>query len=188
MTGMITPDLNVSRRLVLASFRWVDGHADVAAVLRDAEVLRALGPALAQPFLAAEVTAVAGIEARGFALGALVAQTLGVGLVLIRKEGSRHPGPTVTTRTGPDWRGRELLLRLHPHEVDPDDRVLLVDDWVETGSQATAAQALVARCGAHAVGVAALVDDCDDEVRQRIGLRGLLYSTDLPANPASSEV
>lgn len=84
----------------------------------------------------------------------------------------------------PDWRGHQLVLRLHPHEVCPADRVLLADDWVETGSQATTVQALIVRCGAEMAGVAALVDDCDDRVRQRLGLRALLRSTDLPAESA----
>jgi len=181
---MSAADLDAARRTVLASFRWVDGHADIAAVLRNPAVISALGPALVQPFRDADVTAVAGLEARGFALGALVAQTLGVGLVLVRKEGSRHPGSTISIRTEPDWRGRQLLLRLHPHELDVDDRVLLVDDWVETGSQATAVQALVTRCGSQLVGVAALVDDCDDQVRQRLGLQALLRVTDLPVDLA----
>lgn len=173
-------DLDAARRAVLSSFRWVDGHADIAAVLRDATVTSLVGAGLGDLFRDTRVTVVAALEARGFALGALVAQAMGVGLVLVRKEGSRHPGPTITARTSPDWRGRRLLLRLHPHELASDDRVLLVDDWVETGSQATAAQTLIARSGAQLVGVAALVDDCPDHVRQQLGLRALLRRSDLP--------
>lgn len=168
---------------MLSSFRWVDGHADIAAVLHDARVIGLVGAGLSDLFRDTRISVVAALEARGFALGALVAQTLGVGLVLVRKEGSRHPGRTITTRTAPDWRGRRLLLRLHPHELAIDDRVLLVDDWVETGSQATAVQTLITRCGAHLVGVAALVDDCPDHVRQQLGLRALLRSSDLPQQP-----
>ncbi|MDQ2984207.1 MAG: phosphoribosyltransferase [Actinomycetota bacterium] len=35
-----------------------------------------------------------------------------------------------------------------------DDRVLLVDDWIETASQARAAKLLVEDCGAQLIGVA----------------------------------
>jgi adenine phosphoribosyltransferase len=180
MVGMDTADLASARRAVVAAFRWVDGHADLAAVLRDARVLGVLGPALAAPFRDAGVTAVASPEARGFVLGALVATSLSAGLVLVRKEGGRHPGPTISVRTAPDWRGRELLLRLHPDELAGGDRVLVVDDWVETGNQARAAFALIRACGATPVGTAALVDDCDAPTRQELALRALVRSRDLP--------
>jgi adenine phosphoribosyltransferase len=169
------------RELVLRAFRWVDGHADLSRVFADPGVLAGIGTALAAPFRDAGVTAVASPEARGFVLGALVARELGTGLVLVRKHGSHHPGASERVRTAPDWRGRELLLRMHPDLLGPADRVLIVDDWVETGSQAAAIRTLVEGCGAGVVGVAALVDDTTGPTRQRLGLHGLLRSSDLPA-------
>jgi adenine phosphoribosyltransferase len=58
--------------------------------------------------------------------------------------------------------------------------VLVVDDWVETGSQAAAVQALVTLCGAEVVGVAALVDDTAGPTRRRLNLHGLVRSAELP--------
>src|SRR5918999_123876 len=43
-------------------------------------------------------------------------------------KGSHHPGASVHVQTAPDWRGRELLLRLPPDALRPPDRVLVVDD------------------------------------------------------------
>ena len=37
-------------------------------------------------------------------------------------KGSHHPGASVHVQTAPDWRGRELLLRLHPDALRPTDR------------------------------------------------------------------
>lgn len=183
---MSRPDRFHARRLVLTAFRWVDGHADMAAVLRDAGVISAVGAALANPFQDRGVDVVVGIEARGFVLAALTARALGVGLVLVRKEGSHHPGPTIRVRTAPDWRGRRLVLRLHPHELAGAERVLLVDDWIETGSQATGVGELVTRAGAQMVGVATLIDDCNEEVRQRLDVRGLVRSNELPRSVQGS--
>jgi adenine phosphoribosyltransferase len=175
-------DLAAVRQLVLGAFRWVDGHADLSRVFRSADVLSVIGAALAAPFGAATVTVVVSPEARGFVLGALVARELGIGLVLVRKHGSHHPGASVQVRTAPDWRGRELVLRLHPDALRPTDRVLVVDDWIETGSQATAIQTLITRCGAQVVGVAAPVDDTTQPTRRRLNLHGLLRSAELPAD------
>jgi adenine phosphoribosyltransferase len=172
-------DLQAVRQLVLGTFRWVDGHADLSRIFRSADVLQVVGAALAAPFQNAAVTVVVSPEARGFVLGALAARELGTGLVLVRKQGSHHPGASAQVRTAPDWRERELVLRLHPDVLGPTDRVLVVDDWIETGSQATAIQTLITRCGATVVGVAALVDDTTPPTRRRLNLHGLLRSVEL---------
>jgi adenine phosphoribosyltransferase len=175
-------DLQAVRQLVLDAFRWVDGHADLSRIFRSADVLHVVGAALAAPFSDAAATVVVSPEARGFVLGALVARELGTGLVLARKQGSHHPGASAQIQTAPDWQGRELLLRLHPDLLRPTDRVLVVDDWIETGSQATAIQTLITQCGAQVVGVAALVDDTTQPTRRRLNLHGLLRSAELPAD------
>jgi adenine phosphoribosyltransferase len=181
-------DLQAVRQLVIDAFRWVDGHADLSRVFGSSEVVRVVGAALAAPFGDAAVTVVASPEARGFVLGGLVARELGTGLVLVRKQGSHHPGASVQVRAAPDWRGRELLLRLHPDVLRPTDRVLVVDDWIETGHQADAIQTLITRCGARFVGVAALVDDTTRPTRRRLNLHGLLRSADLRPAAGSTPV
>jgi adenine phosphoribosyltransferase len=179
-------ELAAARQLVRSTFRWVDGHADLSRVFASADVLGVVGAALAAPFRDATVTVVASPEARGFVLGALVARELGTGLVLVRKHGSHQPGASVQVQTAPDWRGRNLLLGLQPDTLRPADRVLIVDDWIETGSQAAAIQTLISRCQAQAVGVAALIDDTTQPTRRRLNVQGLLRSTDLPADQHST--
>ena len=99
----------LARELVLDRFAWIDGHADVWAVFRDAAALRAVVAALAEPFRAEGVTAVCGIESRGFLLGGAVAVELGVGFVPVRKAGGLFPGAKVTRTTAPD----DLRRRSH---------------------------------------------------------------------------
>ena len=48
------------------------------------------------------------------------------------------------------------------------DRVLLVDDWIETGSQAAGARTLIEECGATFLGVAAIVDQLTPESREQL--------------------
>lgn len=152
------------RRAVPAAFRWVDGHGDLWAVLGDGRALAAVVAGLAAPWAGAGVTHVAGLEARGFAVGAPTALALGAGFVPVRK----LPGPTVGGTTAADYRG--LRHELHVQAVlGPGDRVLLVDDWAERGSQAEAAAELVRRQGADVVGLALVVDELPDDVRARLG-------------------
>jgi adenine phosphoribosyltransferase len=78
--------------------------------------------------------------------------------------------------TPPDYLDRSLELALPQQLVGRRDRVLLVDEWIETGPQATAAAWLVQDAGAGWVGVSVVVDGTTSEVRRRLHVRGLLRS------------
>src|ERR1700693_4511683 len=142
--------------------KFVGGHADVWRLCAAAARLREIAEALVGPFRG-EVTKVAGIESRGFILGTAAALALGVGFVPIRKSDGLFPGPKAPADTDSDYRGNRHTLRLQLAALGDDDRVLLVDDWIETGSQARAARQLGARCGARLVGVATIVTEVDPE-------------------------
>lgn len=169
-----------ARALFLDAFRWSKGQADFSGVFRSAEVLAAIGPVLAEPFRHQRVDGVIAAEARGFVIGALVARELDVGLVLARKPGSVHPDALTATATAPDWRGRHTQLRVNRNSVAPGDRLLLTDDWIETGSQAQTISELVTTLSGSVVGVSVLVDDTTAVVRQRLGVIGLVRSDELP--------
>jgi len=152
---------------VLAGFRWEDGHADIWRVFIDSDALRAVVEGLTAPWVAAGVTHVVGIEARGFLLGGACAVRLRAGFVAVRKDGGLLPGPKVSALAEPDYRGNRHRLRMQ-HRLRPGDRVLLVDDWVERGSQGRAAADLVAQCGATLLGLSVIVDELRDDVRQTL--------------------
>ncbi|WP_020661565.1 phosphoribosyltransferase family protein [Amycolatopsis benzoatilytica] len=166
---------------LLDRFRWVDGHADVWSVFRDGKSLAAVVRALAEPFRDAGVTAVCGIESRGFLLGGAVAVELGVGFVAVRKAAGLFPGEKLARETAPDYRGLRQVLRVQRSALAPGDWVLLVDDWIETGSQALVVRELVSEAGAELAGCAVLVDQLDPELRERVGrVHGLLSAEELP--------
>jgi adenine phosphoribosyltransferase len=139
-----------------AEIHFVGGHADVWRLFDDSTFLRDLAAALVDPFRG-RATKVAGIESRGFILGTAAALELGVGFVPIRKAEGLFPGPKVVARTEIDYRGNRHELRLQRAALDAGDHVLLVDDWIETGSQARAAKSLVEACGAELLGLAVVV-------------------------------
>ena len=157
------------RAQLLEKFAWVEGHADVWRFFSDATLLRDLAVALADPFRNHCPTKVAGIEARGFIVGAAVAIELQAGFVPIRKEGGLFPGEKLERRAARDYRGTTHILRIQRASLDATDRVLLVDDWFETGSQAMAAKELIEGCGARLVGAAVIVDQLSDDVRPQLG-------------------
>ena len=92
------------------------------------------------------VDLVAGIDARGFVFAAALAQRLGTGLLLIRKDG-KLPGETIAEEYALEY-GTDRLA-MHVDACAPGARVLLVDDLIATGGTALAAVKLIRRAGAE---------------------------------------
>lgn len=138
-----------------------------------------LGPALAEPFCDAGVTAVCAPEARGPILGALVAVELGAGLVLVRKDDRNHPGADRRVESGPTWRGTTESFQTRSWDLGPHDRVLVVDDWITTGSSVRAVRDLAAAAGATYVGASVLVDKADPATTADLAARCLLTFPEL---------
>ena len=156
------------RERVLAAFRWVDGHADVWRLFNDPDVLVAVVDHLATVAASASATKIAGIESRGFILGGAVAVRVGVGFVPVRKEAGLFPGTKVVERADADYRGIKHLLRVQQRSITVGDRVLLVDDWAELGSQALTARRLIEQAGAQWAGAALIVDQLDPSRRAEL--------------------
>jgi adenine phosphoribosyltransferase len=153
---------------LVARLRSFDGHADTLGLFADASFLTGVAAAVAAPFRGARVRKVAGVEARGFILATAVALELDAGFVAVRKPGAVHPGPKAELTAPIDWRGNETLLRLQRHVIEPGDRILVVDDWAETGSKAITARRLIEMCGGRYVGLSLLIDQLTREVREAL--------------------
>lgn len=128
---------------------------DVTTLLKDASGFRACIERMAEPFHAAGIDAVVGIEARGFILGGAVADRLGTGFVPVRKKG-KLPGATVgqdyTLEYGVD------VIEIHEDAIHPGERILIVDDLIATGGTAEAAVRLIRRVGGVAAGAIFVID------------------------------
>jgi len=128
---------------------------DVTTLLRDAQGLRLALESLAQPFEGAGIELVVGIESRGFILGAAVADRLGAGFVPVRKLG-KLPAETVKANYALEY-GTDCL-EMHRDAVEPNQRVLIVDDLLATGGTAAAAVSLVEEVGGKVQGIAFLIE------------------------------
>ena len=127
---------------------------DISTLLKHPPAWQATVDRLAEPHRG-KVDVIAGIEARGFIFGAAVARALGVGLVLIRKDG-KLPGATI----GEDYALEYGTDRINLHEdaLVPGQRVLLVDDLIATGGTARAAVRLIRKAGGTVAASAFVID------------------------------
>src|SRR5512133_4312205 len=122
--------------------------AKVCRVLIDGFVHRYMDPTM-------RPDVVAGLDARGFILGAVVAYELNVGFVPIRKKGKL---PFTTVEETYELEYGSATVELHTDAVKPGDRVLLIDDLIATGGTMMAGMKLLEKLGAQVIEGAAIVD------------------------------
>ena len=128
---------------------------DITPLVRDPAMLRLTVHQIIHPFLGERLTAVAGMEARGFIFGSLAAWELGIGFVPLRKPGKL---PYDVQAISYDLEYGSASLEVHMDAVTSADRVLLVDDLIATGGTAAASCELIEKLGAQVAGCAFVVE------------------------------
>jgi adenine phosphoribosyltransferase len=128
---------------------------DLTTLLKDAEALRLCIDALADKSNELKPDYIAGVEARGFILGAAVAYKLGLGFVPIRKPGKL---PHKVEKASYDLEYGTNTLEIHIDAVEKGNRVVLMDDLLATGGTAQAGCDLLTRVGANVVGFGFVVE------------------------------
>lgn len=117
---------------------------DITPVLQSAEYFRLLVDLLVYRYMGQKVDVVAGLDARGFIIGAALAYQLNVGFVPIRKKG-KLPFDTVSQSYALEY--GEATVEIHTDAIKPGARVLLVDDLVATGGTMLAGVELIRKLG-----------------------------------------
>ncbi len=143
---------------------------DITPLLEHGEGLGRAIDELVAPMRESGIDCVAGIEARGFIVGAPVAQKLGVGFVAIRKKGKL---PYTTHRVKYDLEYGSDEMEMHIDSIASGDRILLVDDLIATGGTACAAVDLIRQSGGDLVGASFVIDLPDLGGRQRLEKQGV---------------
>jgi adenine phosphoribosyltransferase len=130
---------------------------DITPLLQEARVFRVLIDAFVHRYMDPDKRpdVVAGLDARGFILGAVVAYELNVGFVPIRKKGKL---PFTTVEETYELEYGSATVELHTDAVQPGDRVLLIDDLIATGGTMMAGKKLLEKLGAIVTEGAAIVD------------------------------
>lgn len=128
---------------------------DITPLLADPKAFAGTVEAMTEPFLAAGVDKVIGIEARGFIIAAPVALALGAGFVPVRKAGKL---PWHVHSESYDLEYGQDTLEVHQDALGPGDRVLIVDDVLATGGTAGAVAKMVDHMGAAPVGYSFILE------------------------------
>jgi adenine phosphoribosyltransferase len=124
---------------------------DLTTLWKNGRLTRRVTDALVRRWKGEKIDKIVGIEARGFIVGAPLADRLGIGFIPARKIG-KLPGTKVSMNYELEY-GRQGL-EMHTDSVSKGDRILVVDDLLATGGTSRAAATLVEKMGGKVVGFA----------------------------------
>ena len=147
---------------------------DITPVLQSAEYFRLLVDLLVYRYMGQKVDVVAGLDARGFIIGAALAYQLNVGFVPIRKKG-KLPFDTVSQSYALEY--GEATVEIHTDAIKPGARVLLVDDLVATGGTMLAGVELIRKLGGEVIEAAAILEFTDLDGGKKIRESGATLFT-----------
>lgn len=131
---------------------------DITTLLKDKQAFKQAVDALAAKFRNKKIDAVVAVEARGFILGGAIAHKLGAGFVPVRKKGKL---PAATNCVTYDLEYGTDTLEMHHDAINPQDKVLIVDDLLATGGTVKAVTDLVKQIQGEIVGIAFLIELTD---------------------------
>jgi adenine phosphoribosyltransferase len=128
---------------------------DITPLVLDPASLRLCINQLIAPYKNTRITAVAGMEARGFIFGSLAAWELNVGFIPLRKPGKL---PYDVQKVDYALEYGNASLEAHIDAIEPGDKILLIDDVLATGGTARASCELVEKLGGEVVACAFVME------------------------------
>lgn len=128
---------------------------DITPILADPLLMKLVIQALVNCYRAEKIDAVAGIEARGFILGSILAHELNCSFIPVRKAGKL---PYKTRKQPYNLEYGTAEIEVHADAILPGARVLIHDDLLATGGTATAAGQLIQGLGGELVGFSFLIN------------------------------
>ena len=128
---------------------------DITPLLSEPKVFRVLIDQFVHRYFDTRPQAIAGLDARGFIIGSVLAYELNIGFVPIRKKGKL---PFTTVAETYELEYGSATVEIHTDAVAAGDRVVLIDDLIATGGTMMAGKRLLERLGASVIEGAAIVD------------------------------
>jgi len=101
-------------------------------------------------------THIIGIESRGFVLGSILAHSMNLPFIMVRKAGAKYPGDLLEESYTLEY--GQATLTLQTGLLGHTDRVIIADDLVATGGSVLATKRLVEQTGASVLGISTVID------------------------------
>lgn len=142
------------------------GFLYMTDILTNPQWCHRIGGMLAARFLSEQPDLVLTVEVSGVPLAVMVAQTLGVPLVVARREGRHTQGSSFVSHYVTSSR-RVQSMAVGLRSIPRGARVLIIDDFMKAGATARGMIDLVTELGAHVAGVGVFITTSEPE-RKRV--------------------
>ena len=138
----------------------------------DTELLAAMGEEIKRLYAGDHVTKILTIESSGIAIAAAAGMAMQVPVVFAKKhKTSNVDGEVYSSVVHSFTHGTDYNVVVSRYYIRPDDRILLVDDFLASGSALEGLIELADAAGAEVVGVAIAIEKCfqggGDELRAK---------------------
>ena len=128
---------------------------DITPILTNGQLFGLAVNIFAERYRRKSVEKIVAIDARGFIFGGALAHYLGIGMTIVRKKGKL---PYKSHQHEYELEYGQGVLEMHIDAIEPNQRVVIIDDLLATGGTAEAAARLVEKCGGEIVELAFLVE------------------------------
>ena len=128
---------------------------DITTLLKDKKAFKYSIDEITKHCSKYHIDYIAGIEARGFIIGAPVAYQLGIGFLPIRKP---EKLPSVVERVSYQLEYGENILEIHKDAINNGDKVMVVDDLLATGGTTAAVFELIEKLGGKVIGASFIIE------------------------------
>lgn len=140
----------------------------------DVKLLTDMGREFARLFAGAGVTKILTVEASGIALACLTAQPMGVDAVFAKKNKTKNMDGAVFKSTVTSYtRGGEYDIVVARYALEPADKVLLIDDFLASGSALLALMDIVRQAGATVAGAGVAIEKAFQDGGALLRARGV---------------
>ncbi len=155
-----------------------DGHALSETVLKvdsfvnhqvDPVLMQEIGRTFAAYYKDKGITKVFTIESSGIAPALITAYELNVPLVILKKQTNKVVnGDVYQTNITSFTKGTTYELTLSANYICPEDKILVIDDFLANGEAASGAARLVEEAGASIAGIGILIEKSFQRGRKRL--------------------
>ncbi|NLN83539.1 MAG: xanthine phosphoribosyltransferase [Firmicutes bacterium] len=156
----------------------------------DVDLLYQLGRELFDYFSKEKITKILTVEASGIPLACLTALHFGVPVVYAKKGRVRtQEGNTFSSEIFSYTRNETAFISVHQEYLKPQDRVLVIDDFLASGNAVLSLKNLIDQAGAELAGVGIAIEKGFQEGRGRLKALGInLYSLAIIASLEDDQI
>jgi len=138
----------------------VIGRCDVSPIFENEKVFQNIVKDLLKPFRDKKYDKIVALDSLGFILGSAMAYKTKKPLILIRKEKKLpYPKKYLLGKTFVDYTKKRKGFEIKKSSIKKGDKILLVDEWIETGTQMKAAINLIEKLSGKVVGISTINTD-----------------------------